>query len=101
MRDDLRSRALAAAGTVLLLFSFGCGRANVTTEIRPDGSWTRKVELHAPAPKGNGQNQGMSMDFGPKIEDVFSYPNAAPWKVAKKTEKDEITITAERTLTAG
>src|ERR1051325_10982535 len=99
MRDErLRIADCGLRILVALFLAAGCGRANVTTEIRPDGSWTRQIVLHAHAQKQGEPGPG---SLGPKLEEVFSYPTAAPWKVTKQTGKDEVTITADRTLVAG
>src|SRR5258706_25231 len=100
MRDEMAAPTGRAAGLIFLFFLAGCGRANIMTEIRPDGSWTRKIVLKAPSPpkadpKAPPGLAAGGMDIGPKLEDVFGYPTAAPWKVTKQIVKDEQVITAE------
>lgn len=71
----------------------GCGRARVTTEIHPDGSWVRTVTL-----TGNEKKEGQ---MTPSLEEVFAVPAGADWKTKRDKKGEEVVLTATRTLAAG
>lgn len=73
----------------------GCARMSATTELKPDGTITRRLEFHAPA-ADNGQGPGL----GPKAEDIFAFPVAPAWTVTRAKKDQELIIKAERTLKA-
>ncbi|HEY0868412.1 MAG TPA: hypothetical protein VGE01_13585, partial [Fimbriimonas sp.] len=77
-----------------LLLLAACARVNVGTEIRPDGSFQRKVVFSMTESKGAGPAQ--------KIEDVFKVPSPGPGlQVARATKDEETEITVTRTVKAG
>jgi len=88
MRLIAISSALAAA-----LFVCACGRARVTTVIKPDGSWTRTVVL-----VGQEKKEGQ---MTPAIEETFAVPSGPAWKTHEEKKGDERTLTFERTLALG
>jgi hypothetical protein len=67
----------------------------VTTEVKPDGSYTRALKLRAAKPNE------MGFSVGPKLEEVFARPNGAGWKTKQATEKDEGVFSAERAFGKG
>lgn len=104
-------RALAlAALCAAVMPTIGCGRAVVTTDIKPDGTWVRRLEFHGPAPN-NGKPNEVQLQPAQTVEDVFGVPKGAGWTVVRKRQKsdnegmmgggDEMVITAERTFKAG
>lgn len=76
-------RLLVAMAAIPLLA--GCSRLAVTTEVKPDGSWTR-TDVFAQSTSNPGQSAQLS--------DVFVMPARAPWKTAKTVEKDEVKYTS-------
>jgi hypothetical protein len=68
-----------------------------TTELRPDGTIVRRIEIHAQAPDNA---QGGSVSMGPKADDVFSLPVAPAWTVTRTKKGTDLVIKAERTFKA-
>ena len=89
----MRRYLLPLAAASLLASIAGCARMSATTELRPDGTITRRLEFHAPA---SDNAQGMSL--GPKADDIFTFPAAPAWTVTRTKKDQEIIIKAERTL---
>lgn len=73
---------MAVAG---MLAIGGCSRVAVTTEVKPDGSWTR-TDVFAQSTSTPGQSAQLS--------DVFVMPAKAPWTTSKSVEKDEVKFTS-------
>lgn len=73
----------------------GCARVVATTELKPDGSWNRKLVFHATVPSDKG------MTLGPKPEEIFGFPTAPAWKITRTRKDDELILTAERTMKSG
>lgn len=80
-------------GLALALGAGGCGRARVTTAIKPDGSWTRTVVFTGPEKK-EGQ-------VTPTLEDTFVFPSGAVWKSSEEKKDSDRIVTLERVLAAG
>jgi hypothetical protein len=95
-------RCLFAIVAILSAGLVGCGRAKVQTEIRTDGTWTRRVEFHLPGLGGPGGAGGPGgMPFAGKAEETFLLPRGPEWTVTKASEEGEIVYTATRTLKVG
>lgn len=88
MRKILVVAAIFAAALLT-----GCARARVTTEIRPDGSFTRTVLLTGPEKK-EGQ-------MAPTVDDTFNFPAGPGWKVTDGKQQSDVTKTFVRTVAAG
>lgn len=73
----------------------GCARSSVTSTVKPDGSWTRKVVYHG-APDDNGQPS-----IGIKLDEAFTLPGGAEWKIKREKTDSEAILTAERTMKPG
>src|SRR5207245_6293275 len=73
----------------------GCARSIVSSTVHPDGSWTRKVVFHGAAAEGNGPS------FGTKLEDAFTLPSGANWKIKREKKEEEVIVTAERAMQPG
>lgn len=84
---------LSALLATLLLSA--CARVRVTTEIKPDGSWTRNLVVVGTA-KQEGQAQ-----LTPNIEEVVVIPSGAPWKSHEETQNNQRVITLDRSVSAG
>jgi hypothetical protein len=85
-------RALAASLAAAALLT-GCGRARFTTEIKPDGSWTRTAVF-----TGAQQKEG---SMAPPLEDSFVLPSGAAWKSHEEKKDDNRILTFDRSMTAG
>jgi hypothetical protein len=79
--------------TLATLVVSGCVRARVTTEVKSDGSWTRRVALTGPEKK-EGQ-------MAPTIDDAFVLPSGEIWKSRQEKKNEELTSIWERTASAG
>jgi len=90
----MRIFALCAIFALALLG--GCARSRISTEIKSDGSWLRKIALTGPEKK-----EGMQM--AASLEETFAFPSGDGWKSRedKQTDKDERTMTFERVLATG
>jgi len=87
-------RNIFVCGAVLALALLtGCARARVTTEIHPDGSWTRTLLL-----TGSEKKEG---NMAPSIGDTFVFPSGPGWKVSDGKQQNDITKTFERVVAAG
>lgn len=89
----MRSLATATFLAALALLA-GCARSRITTEIKPDGSWTRTVTL-------TGQQQQEGMQMGSSLEDTFLLPSGDGWKSHEEKKEAERSLVFERTLPAG
>jgi hypothetical protein len=89
-RTSTASLAAALAAAVLLI---GCARSRITTEIKPDGSWTRTA-VFTGAEKKEGS-------MAPPIEDSFALPSGDEWKSREEKKDDSRILTFERTMAAG
>jgi hypothetical protein len=88
----MRFLAVLSALLATLLLS-ACAHVRVTTEIKPDGSWTRNLMLGGAAKK-EGQPT-------PAIEDVVVIPSGPAWKSHEEIKDDKRTITLDRAMAAG
>lgn len=88
------TRATAVLTVAAVLLGAGCSRSRITTEIRPDGSYTRKLEL-AGAPKGQG------MQMGTPLEETFALPEGPGWHSSSEDKESERNMTFTRSLSAG
>lgn len=81
------------------LLATGCSRSVISTTVKPDGSFTRKIVFHVPnlGDKGDLGVRGM----GGELKDSFEMPAGGPWKTKKDKTENEETYTAERDLTPG
>jgi len=91
MRFSAKSSALLALGLALLS---GCARSRITTEIKPEGSWTRTTTF-------TGQAKKEGMQLGSTIEDTFVVRSGNAWKSREDKKDDDHTLTFERMLAAG
>jgi hypothetical protein len=83
------------------LLATGCARSVITTTVKPDGSFTRKIVFHAP---GSGDKGAAGAIAGPgmsELTDSFDMPAGGPWKTKREKLENEETYTAERELTPG
>ena len=80
---------IAASGVLLT----GCGRSRIMTEIKADGSWTRKDVF-----TGSVKKEG---NMAPDLEDTFALPSGAAWKSHEEKKNDERVLTYERSLAPG
>lgn len=77
----------------------GCARSTSVTEVEPTGAWKRTVTFAIVDPMASSEGEGATVtSTGPKIEDVFELPTGKEWKVTRKTEKGETTVTMVREL---
>ena len=74
---------------------YGCARATVGSEVKPNGAWVRTVQLHGPPPDKTG-----GLVPPGKIEDFFAIPGA-PWTVTRSTENGGILVTCKRNMQLG
>ena len=84
-------RSLAASAVLAAALLSACARVRVTTEITPDGAWSRTVVLTGPLKK-----EGMQM---PTLEDTFVIPSGAGWKSSEEKKNDNQVLTLERQFT--
>lgn len=81
------------------LLATGCSRAVITTTVKSDGAFSRKIVFHGPSgDKGAGLG-GPGM--GAELKDTFEMPAGGPWKTKREKLESEETYTAERDLTPG
>ncbi len=88
-------RPRIAAAIALLSTLAGCARMIATTELRVDGTFTRRLEFHVPA-----SDNAQGVNIGPKSDDIFGFPVSPAWTVTKVKKDQELIIKAERTLKA-
>lgn len=95
-----RCIALGLLATAALLTT-GCARSVVTTTVKSDGAFTRKIVFHGPnvADKGAG-GAPVGPDAG-GLTESFDMPAGGPWKTKREKLENEETYTAERELTPG
>ena len=86
----MRLFGLAVTLTALVLLS-GCARAVVTTNIQPDGAWTRTIVL-------TGQDR-KDIQVAPTLGDIFAVPSGPDWKQKDESKNGDHVLTFERTLT--
>ncbi len=91
----LHKAASAIAAIAAIYALSGCARATIGSEVKPNGSWVRTVQLHGPPPDKSG---GL-MPAG-KLEDAFAVPGA-PWTVTKSAVKDGEVVTCKRNMQLG
>jgi hypothetical protein len=84
-------RFLAASAVLAAALLSACARVRVTTEITPDGAWSRTVVLTGPLKK-----EGIQM---PTLEDTFVIPSGAGWKSSEEKKNDNQVLTLERQFT--
>jgi hypothetical protein len=85
-------RSLAVSAILAAALLSACARVRVTTEIKPDGAWSRTVVLTGPLKK-----EGMQM---PTLEDTFVIPSGAGWKSSDEKKNDNQVLTLERQFTS-
>lgn len=93
-----RVAPLSALATAAL-FTTGCARSVITTTVKPDGAFARKIVFHGPKP--NEQGAGFAAPGGGEMTDTFEMPSGGPWKTKREKLENEETYTAERELTPG
>ena len=97
----MKKIAIVLASVASMLNLVGCGRFAATTEIQPNGNWSRKLVFKYPAP--DPKSQGIQM--GPDMEKIFGIPTGPEWKTVKTKDpdkdKNEVIITSTRNYTAG
>jgi hypothetical protein len=89
----MRCFAILSALAAVILLS-GCARARVTTRIQSDGSWTRTIAL-------TGQQKRDGVQATPTLEDTFVVPTGPGWKSSEETKDNNLSVTLERSLSAG
>jgi hypothetical protein len=89
----MRTRTLLAVVLFAALLS-GCSRARITTEIKPDGAWTRTVTL-------TGQQKKDGMQMGGTLEEIFALPTGSEWKSREETKGEERSLIFVRNAAAG
>lgn len=89
----MRSLAISSAFAAAFLLT-ACARARVTTQIQPDGSWTRTVAL-------TGQQKKDGLQATPTLEDTFAIPSGAEWKSTDELKDNNRTLTFERSFPPG
>src|SRR5271166_4295665 len=89
----MRSLAIPAILVVAALLS-ACARVRVTTQIQPDGSWSRTVVL-------TGLQKKEGIQATPTVEDTFVIPSGAGWKSSEEKKSDNRVLTLERLFAAG
>lgn len=89
----MRSLVITTLFAAALLLN-ACARARVTTEIRSDGSWTRRVEL-------SGQQKKDGILATPTLEDTFVVPAGDGWRSSEEVKDNNRSLTLERSLPAG
>src|SRR5438270_5274581 len=92
--DQRMRRTVGCVAVIALALLTGCARARITTEIHPDGSWSRAVLLAAPAKKEGG------MQMTPSLEETFVVPTGEGWKVSEGKQQNDATKTFERVVAA-
>lgn len=94
---SLSGRSIKSAAAIAMAAAAlaGCARATVGSDVKPNGTWTRTVELHGPPPDKTG-----GLMPAAKIEDSFIIPGA-PWTVTKETKDDGLLVTCKRSMQAG
>lgn len=101
-----------AIGSLLCLFALlipllsGCGKMQVASEVKPDGSLTRTLIYKEPAPPNpdgppSSPSPFSGMGMGNKLEDILILPTGPEWNITRNKRKDEVVITATRTIPAG
>lgn len=77
----------------------GCARSVITTTVKPDGAFTRKIVFHGPSAgdKAGGGIPGMTAE----LKDSFEMPAGGPWRTKREKLESEEIYTAERDLAPG
>ena len=88
---------LVGGAALLAIWTSGCARAVIGSDIKPDGSWTRTIEYHVPAGSADAAKQGASLMPMPKLEDVFVVPKAG-YTISKTKDGDEAIVKATRNV---
>jgi hypothetical protein len=83
----MKSLALAALLVPLALLA-GCADVDVTTEVRADGSWARRLVFRMDAKDPMGEKGDFSK--------TFDLPKGEGWSAKEGTEGKKMTYTAER-----
>lgn len=92
-----RQRWFSALASCLLAVT-GCARVGTSTEVKPDGSFTRTVIYRGSAPS----TEGFSM--APALDDLIAPPHTPGWKVTREKDsknQSELIVTATRAFAAG
>ncbi len=90
------SRRLLALSAFALLAT-GCSRSVITTAVKADGSFSRKIVFHGP----NGDAGGLPGKNMDGLKGSFEMPSGAAWKTKQEKNENEETYTAERDLMPG
>lgn len=88
MKSLLRLLPLAVLALVA-----GCMRANTSTSVAEDGSWTRTVKFTIPKEDMMGKPG--------KFDDFVFLPSGANWKTSQAPEKENLVFTATREAKLG
>lgn len=83
------------------LLATGCSRSVITTTVKPDGAFTRKIVFHGPKPNEKADAGAFVAPGGGEMTDTFEMPSGGPWKTKREKLDNEETYTAERELTPG
>ncbi|MGC4044593.1 MAG: hypothetical protein QM758_12430 [Armatimonas sp.] len=95
----LPSLRVALYGALFALLTTGCAQISGSTEVKPDGAYTRTLVFEGDKPKGPKDQAEMGM--GPTIDQLVIVPRTPGWDVKKAYDKSKITITATRSFAAG
>lgn len=104
IHTTLTRYAACALLAVAALFTTGCSRSVITTTVKPDGSFSRKIVFHGTSigDKGlGGGGGGAPGGMGGELRDTFEMPAGGPWKTKREKTDSEEVYTAERDLTPG
>jgi hypothetical protein len=95
----LPSLRAALCGALFVLLATGCAQIGGSTEVNPDGGFTRTLVFEGDKPKGPKDSDGMS--FSPTIDQLVIVPRMPGWEVKKAYEGSKITITASKAFAPG
>jgi hypothetical protein len=83
------------------LLATGCARSVITTTIKPDGAFTRKIVFHGPKANDQGAGGAVPIPGGGELNDSFEMPAGGPWTTKREKLESEEVYTAERDLPPG
>lgn len=95
----LPSLCAVFCGALFALLTTGCAQISGSTEVKPDGGFTRTLVFEGDKPKG--PNDPADMSFSPTIDQLVIVPRLPGWDVKKAYEGNKITITASKNFGAG
>jgi hypothetical protein len=96
----LSHRRAALCGALLSLLATGCAQIGGTTEVKPDGGFTRTLIFEGDKPKGPRDPEG-AMSFSPTLDQLVIVPRMPGWDVKKVYKDSKLTVTATKTFAPG